>query len=121
MDLSAITCKTPRCGEIFVLCLIFSHSLVAFSSDQSVPRLAYKRHSALFSTCVLVCSALPLGATREKVIGHVEETATERNEPSHLYTLINATPPPYLVSLKNDEYGDSDDGFRVSAAQRCQC
>ena len=84
MDLSAITCKTIRCGEIFVLCLIFSHSLVAYSSDQSVPRLAYKRHSALFSTCVLLCYALPLGATREKVIGHVEETATERNEPSHL-------------------------------------
>ena len=67
---------------------------MAYSSDQSVPRLAYKRHSALFSTCVVVllcslhvllCSALPaLGATREKVIGHVEETATERNEPSHL-------------------------------------
>ena len=93
--------QNPRCGEIFVPCLIFSHSLVAFSSDQSVPRLAYKRHSALFSTCVVVCSAykrhsalfstcvllcsaLPLGATREKVIGHVEETATERNEPSHL-------------------------------------
>ena len=97
MDLSAITCKTTRCGEIFVPCLIFSHSLVAFSSDQSVPRLAYKRHSALFSTCVVgvfctlhcslhvfLCYALPLGATREKVIGHVEETATERNEPSHL-------------------------------------
>ena len=84
MDLSAIACKTPGCGEIFVLCLILSHSLVAYSSDQSVPRLAYKRHSALFSTCVLLCSALPLGATREKVIGHVEETATERNEPSHL-------------------------------------
>ena len=85
MDLSAR--KTLRCGEIFVPCLIFSHSLVAYSSDQSVPRLAYKRHSALFSTCVLVllCYALPaLWATREKVIGHVEETATERNEPSHL-------------------------------------
>ena len=57
---------------------------MAYSSDQSVPRLAYKRHSALFSTCVLVllCCALPLEATREKVIGHVEETATERNEPN---------------------------------------
>ena len=66
--------------------------------------------------CVLC--ALTLGG--ETAIGQVEETATERNEPSHLYTLINATPPPYLVSLKNDEYGDSDDGFRVSATQRCQ-
>ena len=62
---------------------------------------------------------LHLAAGGETAIGQVEETATERNEPSHLYP-AKCHAAPYFVSLKNDEWGDSDDGFRVSATPRCQ-